>query len=438
MNIVSRRSENFTLLRIFTALTVVCGFLATAAPAFAANTEQVLYSFADGTDGAFPGAPLIFDGNGNLYGTTSNGGAFGYGTVFELSPANGGGWAETTLHSFNYNGTDGFGPSGLVFDSFGNLYGTTTSGGSGTACSQHYGTVYELSPAGGGVWTETILYNFPGGNDGALPEAVVILDAQGNLYGTTLEGGAADRGTVFELAFGTWTETTLHSFHHSSAKDGSYPAGALIFDSNGNLYGTTSGGGSGGACPGHSSGCGTVFELAPNGQGGWTETVLHSFTYKGLFLPGYALVFGANGNLYGTTGASRSGYYGGVFELRRSAKGAWAATILHKFTTVKGGTDPNAGLVFDSQGNLYGATVEGGKGCGVGVGCGLVFKLTPSKAKWIETTVFTFNDKDGALPETSLIFDSSGNLYGDTLYGGSGSCSNDGITGCGTVFEIKP
>ena len=168
MKIVSWRSENFTLLRIFAALTVVCGFLTTAAPAFAANTEQVLYSFRDGTDGAYPGAPLIFDGNGNLYGTTPIGGAYGYGTVFELNPSNGG-WTETTLHSFDYNGTDGLGPSGLVFDGSGNLFGTTQEGGSGTACSGHCGTVFELSPAGGGIWKETILHNFLGGKMVPIP-----------------------------------------------------------------------------------------------------------------------------------------------------------------------------------------------------------------------------------------------------------------------------
>ena len=147
MKIASRKSGNFTLLRIFAALTVVCGFLTTATPAFAANTEQVLYSFQDGTDGAYPEAPLIFDGNGNLYGTNQLGGAYGYGAVFELSPSNGV-WTETTLHSFNFNGTDGFGPSGLVFDESGNLYGTTSGGGTGTTCGQGCGTVFELSPAG--------------------------------------------------------------------------------------------------------------------------------------------------------------------------------------------------------------------------------------------------------------------------------------------------
>jgi uncharacterized repeat protein (TIGR03803 family) len=197
-------------------LIAACEFLTTATPAFAANTEQVLYSFTDGTDGAYPEAPLVFDGNGNLYGATPIGGAYGYGTVFELSPANGG-WIETTLHSFN--GTDGYGPSGLVFDGSGNLYGTTQDGGSGTACSGRCGTVFELSPAGGGAWTYTILYNFKGGNDGFYPFAGVILDAQGNLYGTTSAGGAADRGTAFELTSGTWTKTILHSFHVNT-KDG--------------------------------------------------------------------------------------------------------------------------------------------------------------------------------------------------------------------------
>jgi uncharacterized repeat protein (TIGR03803 family) len=413
-------------------LIAACEFLTTATPAFAANTEQVLYSFTDGTDGAYPEAPLVFDGNGNLYGATPIGGAYGYGTVFELSPANGG-WIETTLHSFN--GTDGYGPSGLVFDGSGNLYGTTQDGGSGTACSGRCGTVFELSPAGGGAWTYTILYNFKGGNDGFYPFAGVILDAQGNLYGTTSAGGAADRGTAFELTSGTWTKTILHSFHVNT-KDGSGPQAALVFDGNGNLYGTTGRGGAGGVCRG-GGGCGTVFRLAPNGKGGWTESVLHSFSNKGVSRPDCALVLDAAGNLYGTTTDSYHGY-GAVFELTASQSGTWKATILHKFTTIKGGTEPSAGLVFDSQGNLYGATGGGGQGCGVGVGCGLVFEMSPGTTKWTETTVFAFNDTDGALPGASLIFDSQGDLYGTTFYGGSGSCSNDGITGCGTVFEITP
>ena len=238
---------------------------------------------------------------------------------------------------------------------------------------------------------------------------------------------------MFKLTAGTWAKTILHSFHVNT-KDGSAPEAALVFDANGNLYGTTTEGGAGGVCRG-GGGCGTVFELAPNGKGGWTETVLHSFANKGVSRPVCALVLDAAGNLYGTASASYHGD-GAVFELSSSAKGVWKATILHKFTTVKGGAGPDGGLVFDSQGNLYGSTEYGGQGCGVGVGCGLIFKLTPGKTKWTETTVFTFNDKDGALPEASLTFDSSGDLYGTTFYGGSGSCDYNGITGCGAVFEI--
>jgi uncharacterized repeat protein (TIGR03803 family) len=420
-----------TLTLLIAILVVAIGFLTTAAPAFAANTEQVLYSFTGGTDGGYAASPLIFDGNGNLYGTTGQGGANGLGVAFELSPTNGG-WTESVLYSFcAMSGcVDGAGPSSqLVFDSEGNLYGTTQNGGSGTACSGHCGTVFELSPTGGGAWTETVLHSFQGRSDGFYPDGGVILDAEGNVYGTTSEGGAADRGTVFELASGTWKETILHSFHVNT-KDGTYPGAPLVFDANGNLYGTTQGGGSAG-------GYGTVFRLAPNGKEGWTETVLHSFTLKGISSPYCGLVFDANGNLYGTTRHSYRGY-GGVFELTPNAKGVWKATILHKFTAFgKGGDTPIAGLVSDSQGNLYGTTEEGGKGC-AGDGCGVVFKLTPANGKWTESTVFTFNDTDGARPFASLILDASGNLYGTTYWGGSGSCSNDEITGCGTVFEITP
>ena len=248
-----------TLTLLIAILVVLFGFLTTPAPLFAASTEKVLYSFTEGTDGAYPIAPLIFDASGNLYGTTLNGGANGDGTVFELSPVNGG-WTENVLYSFcSVSGcADGAAPySGLALDAEGNLYGTTQDGGSGAACNGHCGTVFELSPAGGGTWTETILYNFQGGSDGSYPRAGVIFDASGNIYGTTMEGGAANRGTVFEFASGTWTETILHSFHVNT-EDGTGPEAAVVFGHNGNLYGTTYLGGDAGCSGG--GGCGTVFD----------------------------------------------------------------------------------------------------------------------------------------------------------------------------------
>src|SRR5664279_5403051 len=210
----------------------------------AAAQEQVLHNFNNnGTDGTFPQAGLIVDGAGNLYGTTSEGGTYiscsgGCGTVFELTPNGSGGWTETVLHNFNSNGTDGANPyAGLIFDAAGNLYGTTTTGG-----TYYVGTVFELSPSQGGGWTEKVLYSFNyNGTDGNYPQASLTIDAAGNLYGTTWAGGpyGYGYGTVFELtpaAGGGWTETVLHNF---VGTDGAAPLAGLIFDAAGNLYGTT-------------------------------------------------------------------------------------------------------------------------------------------------------------------------------------------------------
>jgi uncharacterized repeat protein (TIGR03803 family) len=220
-------------------------------------TETVLHNFTGHTtDGFGPVASLIFDGSGNIYGTTSVGGAHSYGTVFELAPIGDGSWTETILHSFEKIDGDGLAPeAGLIFDGSGNIYGTTVGGGAyggpGTG-----GAVFELTPVAGGGWTETLLHSFGNGADGSGPFSSLIFDGSGNLYGTTIRGGAYGDGTVFELtpvAGGSWTETVLHSFGHG--KDGSGPASGLIFDGSGNLYGTTGGGGA--------FGSGTVFEITP-------------------------------------------------------------------------------------------------------------------------------------------------------------------------------
>ena len=252
-----------------------------ATSTWAAN-ETVLYTFNPRyTDGAFPYSSLIMDGAGNLYGTTYQGGTNFYGTVFELTPNAGGGWTEKVL--YNFNGTDGAYPyAGLVMDAAGNLYGRTLFGGTYTA-----GTVFELTPHADGTWTEKVLHHF-NGSDGSHPYGSLIFDTHGNLYGTTNHGGKRNSGTVFELtpqADGSWTETVLHSF--GKDKDGVSPEASLIFDTDGNLYGTTRYGGTYDSCD---SGCGTVFELTPQADGSWTEKVLHNFHHgmgAGLF-PGPA------------------------------------------------------------------------------------------------------------------------------------------------------
>lgn len=337
--------------------------------------ETILHNFNNnGRDGIYPYGGLIFDGTGNLYGTTAEGGAHNGGTVFELTPKAGGGWTEKVLHAFNYNnGSDGTNPYvSLIFDAVGNLYGTTYNGG-----SYNHGTVFELTPKAGGGWTETVLYNFnPNGIDGTNPYASLIFDGTGNLYSTTNYGGSQNSGTVFELtpqAGGGWTESVLHSFKNNS-RDGNAPFASLILDSVGNLYGTTSSGGA--------HGDGTVFELTPSAGGGWTEKVLHNFNLNGRdgASPFSGLIFDAAGNLYGTTlqGGDHT-YCGGgcgtVFELTPKAGGGWTEKLLHKFNffTGKSGEYPNAGLVFDAAGNLYGTTLNGG----VPENAGTVFEIIP-------------------------------------------------------------
>jgi len=308
-------------------------------------TEKVLYSFgANPTDGITPLGSLIFDAKGNLYGTTEAGGAYdttfggasnGYGTVFELTPATGSAWTEKVLYSFRYlSQTDGYYPvAGVIFDTKGNLYGTTSDGGAGQDL-EGGGTVFELTPTTGGSWTEKVLYSFGGGSpSGYKIEGGVIFDTAGNLYGTANAGGNAFGldGTLFKLtptAGGTWTETVLHSFG-AYETDGINPTAGLIFDGSGNLYGTTSGGGA--------NTFGTVFKLTTETGGSWTETVLHSFNFTSTdgASPYAGLVLDTSGNLYGTTaygganGSSDSGTTGGtVFEIASTITKAATATTL--------------------------------------------------------------------------------------------------------------
>jgi uncharacterized repeat protein (TIGR03803 family) len=283
-------------------------------------TEKILYSFgATTTDGTNPGGcTLIFDGKGNVYGTTntggSNGASPGDGTVFELIPQAGGGWIEKVLYNFGASNVDGINPAaGLTFDAFGNLYGTTFAGG-----ASGYGTVFELSPAKGGGWTESVLHSFDVNHtDGARPAAGVVFDTQGNLYGTTENGGAFGGGnglgTVYELspsAEGLWIEQVLHSFTGGLTNgDGDYPVSSLIMDTGGNLYGTTSAGG----VPNY----GTVFEFTRAG-GGWAELLLHTFSAPPSDggNPVGSLLFDAAGNLYGTTSYGGTSFlYGTIFQI---------------------------------------------------------------------------------------------------------------------------
>jgi uncharacterized repeat protein (TIGR03803 family) len=329
----------------------------------------------------------------------------------------------TTLHDFD--GSDGQNPQGnLISDAEGNLYGTALYGGSSN-CSLGCGTVFELVNSSGS-YTEKVLYSFTGGSDGASPFADLIMDSSGNLYGTTEYGGDSAKGVVFELvnSSGTYTEKVLYSF--TGGSDAGYPEADLILDSSGNLYGTTVGGGSSNC----SFGCGTVFELA-NSSGSYTEKVLYSFTggSDGAY-PEAGLTLDSAGNLYGTTNGGGSDMrYGVVFELVNSS-GSYTEKVLYSFTGGSDGAYPTADLIMDSSGNLYGTTVGGGT---PGSGPGVVFELVNSSGSYTDTVLYSFTGgSDGAVPHARLMMDSSGNLYGTTGSGGSANCAG----GCGTAFDL--
>jgi uncharacterized repeat protein (TIGR03803 family) len=361
---------------------------------------------------------------------------------------------ETVILPFDV--TDGMTPlSGFVADKAGNLYGVTSIGGSGD-CSDFgggggCGTVYELSPPAknAGAWSETVLYNFQGGADGDEVVGSLIFDKKGNLYGTTALGGGGSCtygcGTVFELSppakkGGAWTKSIIYLFQGASA-DGSYPEAAMVFDRDGNLYGTTSQGG-GPNCGGY--GCGTVFELKPPHQQGetWTETVLHTFVGPSStdgYGPSCNLVFDATGNLYGTTGFGGTYNNGAVFEMNPpAAKGdPWAESVIYSFIGQPDGASPSAGLVAGQNGSFYGsATGWGPKDYGT------IFQLTPPAQAgdpWTETVLHAFTlQADGGNPGGGVILDTEGNLYGTTAVGGNYSCNAGFNDGCGVVFKLAP
>jgi uncharacterized repeat protein (TIGR03803 family) len=344
---------------------------------------------------------------------------------------------ETVIHTFQRNSKkDGAGPSsGLVADSRGSLYGATGGGG-----QYGQGTVYKLT-ADGSAWKETILYSFAGGSEGS-PSGSVLIDNRSNeIYGTTAFGGVYGYGSVYELTPGNpWTLTVLYSFQGNP--DGFYPIGGVIADESGALYGVDSGGG-------RKTDYGAIFRLAPPTEAGgaWTAKIIYIFTggTDGAF-PNGGLIFGSNHSLYGTTinGTQQAPSFGSAFKLSPpSGPGAWTLTTLYTFT---GGTDggaPSAGLIFDGSGALYGTTSFGGDpACAPGESCGTVFKLTPpsgGSGAWTESVLYDFTGgTDGAAPQASLIFDSTGALYSTTLGGGDLSCGLDPGSGCGTVFKLSP
>ncbi len=412
--------------------------LALASTAFAASDHfKTVYSFKGGPDGMVP-SPVVMDSAGNLYGTVQSGGTnnqncyLGCGAVFELSPTTAGCWTKKTLYRFTGDADGGNPFGGVVLDAAGNLFGTTGHGG-GTisACSGGgCGTIFELSPTATG-WAQKTLYSFTGGADGGQP-LTLIEDASGNLYGVTQVGGNGGGGTVFELSpdgSGGWIESTAYAL----AVRGLGPT--LMIDSSGNLFGTTSAGGNlKGSCA--TLGCGTVFELSPASGGGFNFTEIFVFpnASTGRF-PGGRLLEDSTGHLFGTTAAAENSF-GTVFKLTNSTSG-WTRNVISLFNNTKG-AEPEAGVVEDASGNLYGTTAGGDCGNGA-IGCGTVFKLTPSTSGgWSRTLLHRFTGGvDGTFP-TQLLIDSSGNLFGPTLVGGNKGSICGSFGGCGTIFEVIP
>ena len=387
---------------------------------WATTTYKRLHSF-NGADGRDPATSLTFDSAGNLYGVTAAGGDFDLGTVFKLSLVNGV-WTETVLHSFS-GGSDGQDPhGGVTFDSAGNLYGTTVAGGTGGICTgDGCGTVFKLTPVGDS-WSESIIYNFLGGDDGFGPGSGLVFNSAGHLFSTTPDGGKFSAGTIFELKPTNtgWKKRVIH--HFTGGKDGSTGSlGRLVFDAAGNFYGIAELGGA--------FGSGTVYKMSPTPLGGWKLTTLYAF--KGMpdaAFPYGGVILDSAGNLYGTTYFGGTFGMGTVYQLSESPFGTWQESVLYSF---QGGTDgslPTSTLVFSPSGRLYGTTTTGGR---TSCDCGTLFKLTPVGVSWKEAVIHRFGGAvDGQSPNYELTLDSAGNLYGTTPVGG--------VNRLGTVFVITP
>jgi len=387
--------------KLTAAASVLATLLMTAVVAtqfLQAQTLRTLHAFK-GPEGSYPLASMIRDSAGNLYGTTDLGGnmscSSGCGTVFKLKAGK-----LTVLHAFAGPPNDGANPQvRLLRNAGGNLYGTTATGG-----TAGLGTVFEINASG----TETVLYNFTGGNDGEYPLGNLVRDKNGNFYSTTSGNGTTTGGTIFKLDT-TGKLTTLYTFTFGT--NGSRPTGNLVRDAAGNLYGTCY----------YTSGI--VYKLDMSG----TLTVLHTFNGTDGAHPAGGLIADAAGNLYGTTEQGAQPPYGTVFQI---VKTTGAFQILHSFDggLVEGG-NPDSPLARDLAGNLYGANTAGGGGCHR-FGCGTIWKLDTSDHLTVLTNFG--NGNQGKIPRGGVVLDRAGNLYGTTSLAGGG-CGQ-----CGTVFKITP
>jgi uncharacterized repeat protein (TIGR03803 family) len=398
--------------------------LAFAPFTYAAASYKVIQNFSCGADSScYPSGPLVFDKSGNLYGTAEQGGIENYGTIFQLVPNPDDTWSQTVLHSFDFANDGEYPRFGVILDSTGNLYGTTSSAGG----PRDLGTVFELLPDNGG-WT--IVLPFDGSSGGG-----VVTDRNGNIYGA-IGPGNYKAGAVGELSpdGNGWSYVALYSFcAQANCADGDTPASPLTFDVAGNLYGTTEYGGNKQLCTADTIGCGVAFQLSPNRGGTWTFHLMHAFAaFSGDGqTPSGPLVMDRNGSVYGTTlnGGPTGG--GTVFKLIPSTLGrSWKETVLYTFPHCSSGCSPLHGLAIDQAGNLYGAAGGGDMLCLGGSYCGVLFELSPQKGnQWTYTLVHKFNGTDGWGSDTPTI-GPDGNIYGVTLYGGQNSQ--------GVVFQITP
>ncbi|HKH99405.1 MAG TPA: choice-of-anchor tandem repeat GloVer-containing protein [Candidatus Sulfotelmatobacter sp.] len=388
----------------------------------AAQKEKVLHNFNQAVGGG-PLASLTSDSAGNLYGTTLDGGAYKQGTVFELMPKAGGGWAYKILHTFRYTSTDhrdGYNPaSRLVFDGFGNLYGTTTIGG-----TDGNGVLYRLSPNADGTWAETVLLASGLEN----PIFDLAFDPAGNLYSEAGNCNYCGGGGVIEMSPGSsgWTVKIQHVFQDNGT-DGWNPSGGLVMDAAGNLYGTTASGGT--SCD---LNCGVIFKLIPRKDGIWAEEIVHNFpsdSSDGSYP--LHLVVGPHGSLYGTANDGGNSCpnlgCGIVYELSPQPGGQWTEKILYAFSGPDGAKPDGLTIVSNK---IYGTTnVGGGGSCYGGQGCGVVFELSrDSQGQWQETVLHSFDLADGEGPIGDPIVNLAGDVFGATGYGG--------FYNGGTVFEI--
>lgn len=399
------------------------------------QTYTVIHQFSNAGDGGAPIAGLTPVAPGKFYGSASDGGQAGAGTVFQLQLKNSS-WILTPLYPFVYPNEDSIGPNTRVLvGPDGALYGTTYSQGiSGCTANLGCGLVYKLRPrltvceSALCYWNETTIYRFSGNSDGAYPEGDLIVGQNGEMIGTTFAGGntgcefgtQSDCGVVFTMNTGG-QESVIYTFSGGAA--GSSPASGVIQDATGNLYGTASQGGTSG-CSG--SGCGVVYELSPNGSG-WTQTVLYTFQDgSDGATPLGGLVLDSAANLYGTTSAGGSGGGGTAFELNPSG-GGWSFHLLYSFTAPGNGSMPGsrASLAIDTSGNLYGTTFYEGA-----FGKGAIFKLTNSGGSWSYASLHDFTGgTDGALPHSNVVFDSQANMYGTASSGGTVE---------GVAWEVTP